>query len=189
MSKNCFVEYLTEACGTCICWSNGTADSCIGCCAPFPIMECEAFAKIYNEEEQKRERQIISRLEKKIVFYTYVEYTASFPLGSRMKTISGELYLPRTEKHTNFSYEIQTKITRTWKIPKESIAIIFLKAKEQSYKDLEGKLNDYEFCMFNGNKKMVAAENLMEAYYWAGINEMDLDILEWVIIQQHKEVK
>lgn len=188
MPKNCLEEYLTTACAKCTFWSDGTKESCIGCCAPFPIMECKSFANMYNEEEQKRERQIISRLEKKIVFYTHVEYTASFSLGSRRKTISGQMYLPSTLNYTGFPYEIQTEILRTWRVPRDSI-IVSHKEKEKNYKDLEGKFCDYEFSMRDGTKKTSTAENLMEAYYWADMDETDLDILEWVIIQEHKEVK
>lgn len=49
--KSCFDGYLTEACRTCELWKNSSEET--GCAAPFPIMNCEDFAKIYREEETK----------------------------------------------------------------------------------------------------------------------------------------
>lgn len=48
-SRNCLEGYLTEQCANCKYWKND-ADAC-GCGCPFPIMECEHFAKMYNERE------------------------------------------------------------------------------------------------------------------------------------------
>ena len=50
ISRNCLEGYLTKQCATCNYWKNDR-DSC-GCGCPFPIMECEHFAKMYNESEE-----------------------------------------------------------------------------------------------------------------------------------------
>ena len=50
MGKNCLEEYLTESCQNCEFWRND--ETACGCNCPFPIMQCEAFAKMYNEAEQ-----------------------------------------------------------------------------------------------------------------------------------------
>lgn len=52
MGKSCLDGYLTEECKKCPDWTNNK-DS-IGCACCFPIMECKAFAKMYNEREQNR---------------------------------------------------------------------------------------------------------------------------------------
>lgn len=49
MGKNCFEEYLTDKCSTCKHWRND--ENSVGCCCPFPIMECDAFAKMTEKEE------------------------------------------------------------------------------------------------------------------------------------------
>ena len=49
MPKSCLDGYLTEECATCNYWRNEL--SCCGCGAPFPIMHCDAFAKMYEAEE------------------------------------------------------------------------------------------------------------------------------------------
>ena len=49
MAKSCLDGYLTNECALCDYWKNDF-DGC-GCAAPFPIMNCNAFAKMYNEEE------------------------------------------------------------------------------------------------------------------------------------------
>lgn len=50
-SRNCLEGYLTEACAECPHWKNDK-EAC-GCSCPFPIMECEHFAQMYNEREGK----------------------------------------------------------------------------------------------------------------------------------------
>ena len=64
MSKNCLKEYLTEECQTCPDWhdnkvtetSTGKTIS-IGCGAHFPIMECKAFRKMWEERERDIEKE------------------------------------------------------------------------------------------------------------------------------------
>lgn len=51
MGKNCLEEYLTDSCQNCEFWRND--EIACGCCCPFPIMHCEAFAKMYNEAEKE----------------------------------------------------------------------------------------------------------------------------------------
>ena len=52
--KSCLDGYLTEACKTCEFWKNNNEE--IGCSAPYPIMDCDAFGKMYNKEiERERE--------------------------------------------------------------------------------------------------------------------------------------
>ena len=48
MGRNCLVEYLTPECATCPDWKN-TATEC-GCGIRAPIMECPAFARMYEQE-------------------------------------------------------------------------------------------------------------------------------------------
>lgn len=50
--KSCFNGYLTDECLRCEYCKND--DNQIGCAVPFPIMDCEAFAKMAQEEEQNR---------------------------------------------------------------------------------------------------------------------------------------
>lgn len=54
MGKNCLVEYLTPACATCPNWADGTDDRGIGCATHYPIMWCEHFSKMCQEEEEAR---------------------------------------------------------------------------------------------------------------------------------------
>lgn len=48
--KNCFEGYLTPDCANCPYWADGTGNS-IGCAAPFPIMHCSSFERMYNAEQ------------------------------------------------------------------------------------------------------------------------------------------
>lgn len=52
MGKNCLEEYLTDSCQKCEFWRND--ETACGCGCPFPIMHCEAFAKMYEEAENTR---------------------------------------------------------------------------------------------------------------------------------------
>ena len=52
MPKSCYDGYLTEECEKCEFWGDGR-NAVVGCGAPFPIMHCKAFEKMYNEEERK----------------------------------------------------------------------------------------------------------------------------------------
>ena len=47
--------YLTEARAKC--YFLGDVHKDLGCCAPFPIMDCHAFEKMYNEEEAKARKE------------------------------------------------------------------------------------------------------------------------------------
>ena len=52
MAKSCFNGYLTDECEACEYWRDGTIPGKgIGCGCPFPIMQCEAFARMLEEEE------------------------------------------------------------------------------------------------------------------------------------------
>ena len=55
MGKNCLEEYLTESCQSCEFWRND--ETTCGCACPFPIMHCEAFAKMYNEAENDMRKE------------------------------------------------------------------------------------------------------------------------------------
>ncbi len=54
--RNCFDGYLTDRCKACVFWGDGVHTKDLGCCAPFPIMKCPEFAKVYKEE-QREERK------------------------------------------------------------------------------------------------------------------------------------
>lgn len=56
MPKSVLDGYLTEACAKCDFWGDGYKEP-LGCCAPFPIMDCRAFEKMYNEEEAKARKE------------------------------------------------------------------------------------------------------------------------------------
>ena len=52
MPRSCFDGYLTDGCVTCPDWADGSDPSKgFGCACHFPIMECEHFRKMYEEEE------------------------------------------------------------------------------------------------------------------------------------------
>lgn len=55
--KNCLEEYLTEHCWKCVDWKDGT-DGSFGCGIRAPIMCCEHFAKMFEEEEAKRRERL-----------------------------------------------------------------------------------------------------------------------------------
>lgn len=68
MPKSCFDGPLTEECKDCMYWSNGDkewknhtiitvpmGEGYIGCGANFPIDECEAFHKMWEEEQKEAE--------------------------------------------------------------------------------------------------------------------------------------
>jgi len=57
MPKSVFDGYLTESCATCDAWSDGKDGRPLGCCYCGPIMNCEAFSKMYYEEEKKNEKE------------------------------------------------------------------------------------------------------------------------------------
>ena len=42
-NPRCLDDYLTEKCASCDHWNNDK--DVVGCCAPFPINQCEAFTK------------------------------------------------------------------------------------------------------------------------------------------------
>lgn len=52
MTRSCLDGYLTNTCAECEFWRDGT-DGQIGCGCPFPIMHCEAFAEMYNNDTSK----------------------------------------------------------------------------------------------------------------------------------------
>ena len=56
--KNCLEGYLTPTCAICEFWHDGTPDengnTSIGCGCPFPIDHCEAFHKMYEENEKSK---------------------------------------------------------------------------------------------------------------------------------------
>ena len=54
MARSCFDGPLTEACVECEFWRDGSDGHSIGCAYPGPIMNCQAFAQMYNEEEKRR---------------------------------------------------------------------------------------------------------------------------------------
>lgn len=55
MGKNCLEEYLTESCRNCEFWRND--ETACGCYCPFPIMNCKAFEKMYNEAEKDMRKE------------------------------------------------------------------------------------------------------------------------------------
>lgn len=58
MNRNCFDGYLTEECKNCEFWADGSdMKKGIGCMYPGPIDNCEAFAKAYEEEEERIRRE------------------------------------------------------------------------------------------------------------------------------------
>lgn len=61
--KNCFEGYLTPDCANCPYWADGTGNS-IGCAAPFSIMHCSSFERMYNAEQNKEEGKWNSTLTK-----------------------------------------------------------------------------------------------------------------------------
>lgn len=50
MRKSVFDGYLTESCATCDAWSDGKNGKPLGCGYCGPIMNCDAFRKMYEEE-------------------------------------------------------------------------------------------------------------------------------------------
>ena len=56
MGKSCFDGYLTDGCKDCPDWEDGTEGKGLGCGTHYPIMHCEYFKRMY-EEEEKRERE------------------------------------------------------------------------------------------------------------------------------------
>lgn len=56
--KSCFDGYLTDACAKCGYWKDGSdPNGGVGCCCPFPIMDCKAFAEMFNEQERIAEKE------------------------------------------------------------------------------------------------------------------------------------
>jgi len=53
--KNCLEDYLTDKCGGCPFWCDGTDDRGIGCAIPAPIMSCPFYAKMIREMESEQE--------------------------------------------------------------------------------------------------------------------------------------
>ena len=60
MSKSCFDGYLTGECASCSWWRD--EPDCCGCAAPFPIMHCDSFAKMYNEQENTQDDKYFETL-------------------------------------------------------------------------------------------------------------------------------
>ena len=56
MGRCCLTGYLTEECKTCPWWADGS-NGAIGCAYPGPIMNCEAFAKMYEEDEREEQKK------------------------------------------------------------------------------------------------------------------------------------
>ena len=52
MPKSVFDGYLTESCATCDAWSDGKNGTPLGCGYCGPIMNCDAFRKMYEEENE-----------------------------------------------------------------------------------------------------------------------------------------
>lgn len=55
--KSCFDGYLTDHCSQCPDWADGTDGRGIGCGTRFPIDWCPYFAKMFKEEEMKRQKE------------------------------------------------------------------------------------------------------------------------------------
>ena len=63
MGRNCLEGYLTDHCGKCEYWLDGSIpDRGIGCGCPFPIMECSYFAKMCEEDERKEKELKIQNI-------------------------------------------------------------------------------------------------------------------------------
>lgn len=170
MPKNCLEEYLTESCAKCAYWSDGTKEPCTGCCAPFPIMECNAFADMYNRKEREKEEKIISSLKNKIIFLNKLKYKAAFPVGSRIKEVYGEIAFCNAWSKEMLIKAITNDVLKTWRVELKDINVDIVFIKNKSYKDLEGKVRDYTFHFLDDTKKVVAAENLISAVYYADVD-------------------